>query len=258
MRELVLSYGYEIFATLGIISAFIFLLLSVGAKKAFDNVRRLVFITSTVAIGAIVGGKLLFGISLMPEYFSNGDYLTPFKEMLSGGIVFYGGLIGGVLSGALACKLEELDFWSAADFVAPAIPLFHVFGRVGCFFAGCCYGKPWENGIICIGYDNVKRIPVQLIESGLNVLIFALLLVYIKVRRKKGTELYSGGKRGVSSMEIYLFSYAAMRFLLEFLRGDAERGFFGALSTSQWISVIVVAFLIVLRIRERTKSINKE
>lgn len=97
-----------------------------------------------------------------------------------GGSVFYGGLLGGILAGAvyLRRKGRPLDLW--ASLTAPAIPLFHVFGRVGCFLGGCCYGLPSAWGFVyryspVAEANGVSRFPVQLVEAAWNLVLFLLL-----------------------------------------------------------------------------------
>lgn len=154
-----------------------------------------------------------------------------------GGFVFYGGMIGGLAGLLLAKKItgaEAAQFYGSA---VPVIPIGHAIGRVGCFFAGCCYGKEYE------GFGSVRFphsvsglspdtgvIPTQLIEAFGNILIAVYLF-----------QKYKGSKNGKKILGDYVLLYAVMRFLLEFLRGDAARGGFAVFSTSQWISIILIA-----------------
>ena len=116
--------------------------------------------------------------------------------------------------------------------IVPCIPLGHAIGRVGCLFAGCCYGLPY-NGIGAIHLNPVgithPVFPVQLLEAVLNLILSGCLLLY---SRKKPS--------GYSLLFLYLICYAVIRFLLEFLRGDQIRGLFIGLSTSQWISLLML------------------
>ena len=129
------------------------------------------------------------------------------------------------------------------------IPLFHFFGRLGCFTAGCCYGVEWEHGIvyehsILESANHVARFPVQLVEAVLNLMLFFLLFY-----------LYKRGKATHKILLLYLLIYPVYRFILEFFRGDTYRGFVGFMSTSQFISVILFTIsavvLIVQGIRKR-------
>lgn len=111
--------------------------------------------------------------------------------------------------------------------VMPGLALFHAVARVGCCFAGCCYGIPLEFGLVLA--DGVARFPVQLVESACNLVLFAILHVIVWHR----------GRRYLA-VPLYFIGYGIVRFALEFLRGDAVRGFFLGISTSQWIALITI------------------
>ena len=138
---------------------------------------------------------------------------------------------------ALYLRIRRLPFAAYADIAAPAIPLFHAFGRIGCFLGGCCYGIPWEGGItytraLSPEANGVARFPVQLLESALLFALFFLLAA-----------LFRRGALRAKLLALYLAVYAVLRFLLEFLRGDAIRGVYFGLSTSQWISLAILLAL---------------
>lgn len=134
-----------------------------------------------------------------------------------------------------------MDLW--ASLTAPAIPLFHVFGRVGCFLGGCCYGLPSAWGFVyryspVAEANGVSRFPVQLVEAAWNLVLFLLLA---RLQRRGRDRL----------LPLYLALYAPARFLLEFLRGDAYRGIFLGLSTSQWISLFLFPAALYALLRPR-------
>ena len=188
-------------------------------------------------IGAMIGAKTLYLITIAPEllrHASEIDWSYRTIELLfSGGYVFYGGLIGGFLAAAVYCCRYRISLRAAADFYAPALPLFHVFGRIGCFLAGCCWGieAPW--GVVythsLAAPNGVPLFPVQLAEAVCNLAICMVLL--LRERRLSGRQPTGG------ALLLYAALYACVRFLLEFWRGDAVRGHFLFFSTSQWISV---------------------
>lgn len=202
-------------------------------------------------IMATVGAKLLFiavSLDLIIEQ------QVPLEAIIKGGFVFYGGLLGGIFGLWIYTKQFKLPFAEFADLYAVVVPLGHAFGRVGCFFSGCCYGMPYD-GPLAVTYHatsgttplEVPLFPIQLVEAGSLVLLFVVLLVcYCRCRDRIGT---------VSIL--YLVSYPTIRFLLEFFRYDSERGGILGLSTSQWISLALLAvavFLIVKRKRSSTKN----
>ena len=132
-------------------------------------------------------------------------------------------------------KAEELHGSSALQVLIQLVPLVHGFGRVGCFLMGCCYGVPSRFGIAftCspIAPNGVRLLPVQLIEAaGEGALFFAF------------TRPGAQRRGGQWMLGVYLASYGVLRFLLEFFRGDDYRGFLGALSLSQVISIATLVF----------------
>ncbi len=177
--------------------------------------------------------KLFFAIGKIPE---EGLSFESFKEnLIHGGIVFYGGLVGAMLGLVICTKILRRDLRSSFDFFTPDVPLFHCIARVGCMLSGCCYGKKWSWGIPNDDFPGVKLFPVQLIESVCNLIIFIAIIVYTK---KRSSNKYC--------LEIYLVSYGVCRFILEFFRGDKIRGVWGdGLSTSQHISILMVLAVII-------------
>lgn len=190
--------------------------------------KRAAGVLGAAAVGALVGAK---GIYLLTA----PQGLSLAQKLLSG-FVFYGGLLGGLAGGAVACRALRLGAVGLLDAAAPAIAIGHGIGRVGCFLAGCCYGRPMPPpfGIVmpeALGAPHdVALFPVQLLEAALNILLGVFLLLYSGKPREEGRT--SG---------LYLMLYAVVRFSLEFLRYDAVRGFAGALSTGQWMSLGALA-----------------
>ncbi len=191
-------------------------------------------------IGAFIGAKLLFILTALPVIKENHISLI---QLLRSGFVFYGGLIGGALGYLIYCLIYKIDFISRIDSVAVVVPLGQCFGRIGCFSAGCCYGRPTDS-IIGVVYTHpadrntpvgVKLLPVQLIESAFCLLLFIFLLfLFFRKPVQKGTLCTS-----------YLLCYCSFRFIIEFYRYDAIRGSYGMLSTSQIISLILLRIALV-------------
>lgn len=212
----------------------------------------ILYVSLYAAIGIIIGAKLMYFVSKLPMIISKFDiYLEYWKvnpmgalNYSFGGLVFYGGLIGAVLGAYIYCKQYRMPFSPLMDIFAPAIPFVHGMGRIGCFLAGCCYGKEYhgfgsvqfpENDLIAV-LDDVPRVPVQLIEAGLNFAIAIVLYILTKRRKMKTGQL----------MGIYIVYYTIVRYVMEMLRGDAIRGNVGGISTSQIISIILIPIGIVL------------
>ncbi len=239
---------YTVFTILGIIAATIYVARVSTGNTAISSVQ-VVHIPVVAGLGAFLGAHILFGITNLKaiwwivcnfnQIFADVSTALSYFYAVFGGMVFYGGLIGGLIAGYIYAKHMNLDTEVYADIYAPAIPLFHVFGRIGCFFAGCCYGVEWSWGFIYTiapveASNGVVRLPIQLIESGINVLIF-IFLAYLA--RKK----ICNGMR----LELYLLVYGIVRFCTEFFRGDTYRGAFLMFSTSQWISILLCIYALI-------------
>lgn len=207
-------------------------------------------------IGVYLGGMLLYAITQWKLIFSlfknfsriiEDGMLTTFLGAIFGGSVFYGGLLGGIAAGLIYLKKTKKNIGEYADFAAMAAPLFHVFGRIGCFLGGCCYGIECDFGFVftnslAYGANGVRRFPIQLVEASFELLIF-LLILFMFLRKIQMRRLFLW----------YLLIYPVGRFMFEFLRGDEYRGFVGALSTSQFISIFVFAAALILLIRTNLK-----
>ncbi len=190
--------------------------------------------------------KIIYVVTHLQEIFSDRKSFVIAMGEIFGGMVFYGGLIGACVGGYIYLKRNHLDIEEYADTIVPCIPLFHAFGRVGCFLTGCCYGKESDIGFvyrqsIVEQANGVRRFPVQLLESAENIVICIILLVLLY--RCKNIP------HGIL-LWIYGILYSPLRFGNEFLRGDIqERGYFGIFSTSQWISIVVFGISLLMLFR---------
>lgn len=223
------------------ISAFIALCLSKRMRiEKFDVVCSAVY----AVIGGMIGSKLLFIAVTLKKII---DENIPIEAVIKGGFVFYGGLIGGTVGLLIYTKIYKLKFFEFADVYSCVLPLGHAIGRIGCFVSGCCYGMPY-NGALGVVYTEtlgstplgVTLFPIQLLEASLLTVLFAVLMILFFRTKKKGM---------VTS--VYLYSYSIMRFVLEFFRGDAERGKIMSLSTSQIISIAILLILSILILLHR-------
>ncbi|MBQ9773546.1 MAG: prolipoprotein diacylglyceryl transferase [Clostridia bacterium] len=184
-------------------------------------------------VGAMLGAKLLFLLISWKQLLSSELGLL---SALFGGFVFYGGLIGGALGLWIYCKQFKLRFGDFAQVYATVLPLGHALGRVGCFFAGCCYGIAYDGPLSHTYHTTlgstpvgVPLFPVQLAEAlGLLILFVILITVYFQINAQAPVIPI-----------LYAMLYALLRFCLEFLRGDRERGILLGISTSQWICLLL-------------------
>lgn len=229
------SYGMMV--VLGCLVTFAFILCICPKYKA-SRLNEL-YLIAFVVIFTVIGAKLLYVLGNLSELWTRSDviFASPeaFLDYLGAGFVFYGGLIGGCIGVIAYAKFFKENTVGLAEAFVPGIPLFHCFGRIGCFLAGCCYGIPVEGPLgvtftkSIVAPNGVSLLPIQLIEAGANVITFGILLIF----RKKL-------KKPLQNFGLYLVIYSIERFIFEFFRGDIARGAFLNVSTSQWISLILL------------------
>ena len=265
-------YGYGLMIAAGIILAFM-LSERIAAKRGLDN-DALFNMGVAGVIAGLIGAKLLYLIIELPAIIADPSLLLNINE----GFVVYGGLITGILAGWLYAKKKKLPIWGYLDCGVAGVALGQGFGRLGCFLAGCCYGKHTDLacGVVfpqgSMAPAGVRLIPTQLISAAGDFLLVILLIVIggrtvtglagktrnTSAEGKAGRDSASGGLTGENSAAggktgravkalpdgsavcAYLIFYAVGRFLVEFLRAD-ERGSVGPLSTSQFIACIMAA-----------------
>ena len=228
------------------------------AKRHNIDIYDFILIMLAVAIGLVIGAHIVYGISrfdVVIVALSNIGKLSVWRffEIMGiafGGMVFYGGFLGGLAAIPIFCKFyKKARARDIIDIYAVMVPLFHVFGRIGCFFAGCCFGMESDFGFTVHGntlnpeINDVNRLPVPLIEAACNLLIFLVILYLFKKRKMEGKLVL-----------VYMLIYPVVRFTLEFFRGDVIRGFFLGLSTSQWISLILFVTAVVILIVGKLKQ----
>lgn len=226
---------------IGFIAAY--LMTEYRAKKHQMNTDFVFTLFLTSVVFGMLGAKLLFYMTMIDEIIANPKVILDEAE----GFVVYGGIIGGILAGYVACRIKKQNFWKYFDLVMPAVALAQGFGRIGCLLAGCCYGME-TSCKFSITFQNsdfapnhVALIPTQIYSSILDFLHFGILL-YIAQHKKKDGQVAA----------CYLIFYSIGRFVLEFFRGDLIRGSVGMLSTSQFISLfILVAGIVILAVRSK-------
>lgn len=223
-------YGYGLMIAIGVLVAY-----SVGeyrAKKRGLDPDSLFWLTISCLIGGILGAKLLFILVEIKSIIANPKILLDVTH----GFVVYGGIIGGIGVGYLFCKIKKLPFLKYFDLVMPSIAIAQGFGRVGCMFAGCCYGRETDSWFHVIyqtsdfAPNGVALIPTQLIMAILNFAHF-FMLAYLAKKVVKHDGQVAG---------FYLVFYSIGRFFLEYLRND-PRGEVKMFSTSQFISLFILA-----------------
>lgn len=222
-------YSYGLMIAIGILAAFY--TADFRAKKYNLDGDYVYGLGFTGLAGGILGAKLLFYITEIKEVIANPKMLLNFSE----GFVVYGGIIGGVLGAYLYLKVKKLPVLPYVDLAIPSVALAQGFGRIGCFLAGCCYGRETNAWYGITFHDSpfapngVSLIPTQLISSAADFLHFFLLLWVSRRKKQDGVVIAA-----------YFICYSIGRFLIEFLRND-PRGNVSVFSTSQFISLFMLA-----------------
>ena len=237
---------YGIIAVLGIFVAYLYVhTTNKGGKAGRLPNDDLFNIFIMMLVGALVGAWFLYIIVNIPGLIHNRALVIAEPKLLldfllSGGLVFYGGFIGGAVTVVWYCRHFKVKFSDVVGIVTPAVPLFHTFGRIGCFFGGCCWGVEVRWGIVfhhsIAAPNGVALMPVQLFESAGNLILFLLTAFLSRKLIRKWLIL-----------PVYILCYSVMRFTLEFYRGDASRGVL-LLSTSQWIAIamaVITAYVLL-------------
>lgn len=238
-------HTYGLMTAVGIISAY--LTAESGAKRKKLDAEQIFGLVISCLVSGYAGSKLLYILTVLPQLMADPSL---WRESLSTGWVVFGGLLGGIFGGWVFCRMKNLPVWKFFDIGMPSVALAQGFGRIGCFFAGCCYGVETESAFSVVfshsdfAPNHVHLVPTQLISAVLDLLLCLFLLWYEKNREKCSGELAA----------MYLILYSAGRFILEFWRGDLERGAVGPLSTSQFIGLFTLLAGIILFVILRTKT----
>ncbi len=267
---------YSVMAAIGILAVF-FTALLLCMRREQNWVRQLFLMIASLA-GLLAGAKLFGAISYATRLMQLGQPVSIVRCFKDSGIVFYGGLLGYLLTFWILSKFFLVRRRLGRDIVAVTIPLFHGFARIGCYLGRdtydaasgwwwnpscfgmpiqarsdsliwhpCCYGVKMEGSAFCAHFWD-HRLPVQLFESAFNFILFAALLVFFlreKKDERRGRMLYP-----------YLIAYAVFRFVIEFYRDDAVRGGIGPFSFSQVVSLLILLGVAVFLILRKTGVIK--
>ena len=212
-------------------------------------------------IGGIVGARIIYVTTYWHEEFAGQPWTEVFM-IQHGGLVYYGGLIGGILAGAIYILWKKLPFWKTADVLAPSIALGSVFGRAGCLLNGCCYGRPtnvpwaiqfpngssaWEQqfqeGLVGANSPSLPVHPTEIYDGLLNLILF-LFLAWLFRRKKFDGQVFA----------TYLICYAVFRGIVEYFRGDySNLHYHLGLTPAQWIGVpmFIVGLLLAAYLSRR-------
>lgn len=231
-------YSYGFFVALAVISAFF---MSQNQAKALgmpqSTAADLVFV---LFVAGVIGARGFFVLQHFADYEKD---LWEVFSLREGGLVWYGGLIAAAIVGTVYAKARRWPLLKWCDFFSPVLAFSHAIGRIGCFFNGCCYGRVTggDFGVVFEG-DTFSRIPTQIYESA-ALFIFSFYLFWSIHKRHRDGEIFVQ----------YLLLYGALRFLIEFFRGDQTP--LGYLTLPQWMSLLLfagaLAGMIYLRMKPR-------
>jgi phosphatidylglycerol:prolipoprotein diacylglycerol transferase len=248
MHPVLLDFGGFTIYSYGVLLAAAYLLglqfaLIRARKRGLDG-QRVMDLGIWIIVSALVGAKLLLLIVDFKQFTSSPRELLGLAR--SGG-VFYGGLIAAVTVALIYLRRHKLPLWTTTDVFAPGIALGHIVGRMGCLLAGCCFGRPttmpwaitFTNPLAAANAATPLGIPLhptQLYEAGAELLILVFLLLW--------------ERRGIGfpgrTFWSYLLLYGVSRFAIEFYRGDSRGLVFDTLSTSQFVSIVLVPLSILM------------
>lgn len=251
-------YSYGVMVALGFVAGMWWVVTE--SKRVGQNPGRAMDLVFYVILAAILGSRILHVAVSERERFLQEPLM--FFKIWEGGLVFYGGLIAAVLVSIWYLRRHRLNTLIYCDIFAPGIALGHALGRIGCFLAGCCYGRALDaTHWFCVTFPldrhsfapgGVPLYPTQLMESAGEFINFGILALLSRRKRFDGQLIAT-----------YLMLYALLRGFVEYFRGDAVRGFIIEpwLSTSQFISIIMFALgaaLYVWQSKKSRKAAHKE
>lgn len=244
MLPILVKLGPLTLHTYGLLVASAFL---VGWWRAQRNVRQLELderlfeqLAWWAMVAGVLGGRFTYVAMNLPDYVSHPLDVV---KIWQGGLVFYGGFFAASAAVAVCVRRyrrlhglvheDPVCVWRFGDAIAPAVALGHAIGRLGCFAAGCCYGKPtlWPWGVMfrhpeSLAPRGIALHPTQLYEAIVNVAIFGLLQRRLRSSQRPG-----------AIFGWYLGLYAVSRFTMEWWRGDDRGPVVSSLSPSQWIAI---------------------
>jgi len=233
-------HSYGVFVAMAFLSAMGLALREAG--RVGEDPEKILDLCFYVLVAAIAGSRILYVVVNWPTFEQDPVEIV---RIWHGGLVFYGGFIGAFIAAWWYIRSKKLSFLKTADILAPSIAFGQFVGRIGCFCAGCCYGKPSNLPWAVVFTDpeslaprGIPLHPTQLYSSLNGLLIFALLVGLRRIKSFDGQLFWS-----------YVLLYAVTRSIIEIFRGDPRGMFFGgAISTSQLLGSIMAAVAIVMLI----------
>ena len=224
--------AYGLMMVTGFLASLIYII--TFSKIHSENTETLIYVYVLSAVAALIGAKVLYILTILPQLcadFETKGLMATLDIYLSGGFVFYGGLIAALIAACYWCRSFKINIYDAAAVLLLALLITAGCGRIGCSLIGCCHGKETLSPLYVmyikseIAPNGVHLVPTQLYEA---ILDFALAIYFTVCAMKNKKE---------HILDQYLIIYSVFRFIIEFYRGDTARGFILGLSLSQWISI---------------------
>ncbi len=245
---------YGIMAAAGLICGLLFVFFC--ARKYKLDAEDAAYMYTFGFLGCGIGAKILYVLVSFKQIVEDIHALGLVPALIAhtqGGLVFYGGLLGAIAAAFLTARYLKRDIREYYPALVPGIAIMAGFGRIGCYLTGCCYGARTTSHI-CVVYPDggaapsgIPLVPVQLYEAAFDfILVIVLAVLSAKVLKLRPKLL-----------TVYLVLYAVFRFCLEFWRADGLRGIYGPFSTSQWISIAILLFLLIKTLRDRRLKMIK-
>ena len=221
------------------------------AKRLQEDQDKVMDLCFYVLIAAIAGSRLFYVLTNLRMFVA--DPIEVFR-IWNGGLVFYGGFVVALITSIIYLKQKEIALFKTADIMAPALALGHAIGRIGCFFAGCCYGEacdlPWAVTFTnpnSLSPVNIPLHPTQLYSFTANLVIFIFLWAF-RTKKKNDGQIFW----------FYVLLYGIARSFIEFFRGDFRGDFvFGILSISQAIGggMVLISVVMIILLGKRDSRV---
>ena len=217
-------YTYGVLVALGF---FVGMQYIVKYSKNIINKQQIYDFLFYIILVGIIGARIFYVLLDSSYYLSHPLEII---QVWKGGLVYYGGFVTVLIFTFFYFKNKKINIIKLMDVFAPALALGHCFGRIGCFFSGCCYGK-YSDCFLSIAHKH----PTQLYESFGNLIIFFILHTLLKKSHKDGYIFV-----------LYMLMYSILRFVVEFFRGDDRGVFIFGLSIAQNISIVIFIIAIII------------
>ena len=238
-------HGYGLMIAIGIIAAYAAAEYR-GRRRDLDT-NQIFNLTVIAVVFGLLGAKILYWLTILDEIMEDPSIMLNIGD----GFLVYGGIVLGILAAWFWCRRKHIYLMEYLDVILPSVALGQGFGRIGCFLAGCCYGKETDAWFAITFTDSgfapngVALIPTQLMMSAFDFANFAVLcLISRKVR-----------SRGIVTA-CYLFFFAVGKFVFDFFRGDVTQGTFGVFTTSQFFSFFMAGAAIIIYIVMRLRPLS--